>query len=120
MREAALEAAETPMWQQAIGPDGQPVFHADGTPMMFPVPMEQKMAPVIRAAAEADDHAENVRAAVLFFMALVGGVVMTVQSWEKYLDSTDGSPGLAIFVSCGTCVVAVFFIAMVRAIFHRE
>jgi hypothetical protein len=49
----ALDAAEDPQYQQAVDPrTGEPVFYGDGTPMLFPVPLAQRVAPGVKRRLE--------------------------------------------------------------------
>ncbi|MEV4454353.1 hypothetical protein [Microbispora sp. NPDC049633] len=48
---AIVDAANNPQWQQVIDPrTGQPVYHADGTPMLDRVPLYQQVAPRVYRA----------------------------------------------------------------------
>lgn len=45
----SVAAAENPQWQQATDPNtGQPLYYADGTPVVYQVPLHQQMAATTR------------------------------------------------------------------------
>ncbi|MEV4576031.1 hypothetical protein AB0K16_22575 [Nonomuraea jabiensis] len=82
----AVELAENPAWQQARHPEtGQPLYY-DGTPVVYQVPMEQRMAPIVKHRMRLAQWVRNVGLTVGFFFALYIVVVVKAPELGDYLQ----------------------------------
>lgn len=95
----ALEAAENPQWQQAVNPNtGELAYNADGSPMLFPVTLAQRVA---RGVKKRLARWLRLRLAIRFFIGvpfLVLGLIKVYgpDSWGDWLYNV----ALPVFFTC--------------------
>ena len=78
--------AENPAWQQACDPNtGEPLYYSDGTPVVYQVPMEQRMAPIVRRRMRKAQWIRNVLLCVP--IAFVVYMVVVLSSSPQFRET---------------------------------
>lgn len=86
----AVSLAENPAWQQARDPEtDEPLYYRDGTPVVYQVPMSQRMAPIVKHRMLLRQWIRSVTfVIILAFVGYVAAVVYAPAPISDFLRNT--------------------------------